>query len=116
MAKDKNRLTALQLDIVDLWVRGLTSREIADKLECSPETVRLTKKRDDIKQIFYNRQREQIIELMPLAVKRLKNILEDGSVQATAQIAAIKEVFERSHFNELTDNSDREIKITVSYE
>lgn len=115
MAKEK-RLTALQLDIVGAWVAGLSTKEIADKLECSVETVRLAKKNEELKQIYYDRQREQIIELIPLAIKRLKNILRDDDVQATAQIAAVKEVFERSHLKELTDNTDKEIKITVSYE
>jgi len=114
--KADKRTTALQLDIVDLWVKGLPTREIADKLNCSMECVRQVKKRDDLKQIYFDRQREQIIELVPLAVKRLRGILEDPYTQATAQIAAIRETFDRAHLSELTDSADKEIKITVNYE
>ena len=108
--------TVLQMDIVENWVAGLTNKEIAEKLDCSTETVRLAKKNDTLKHIYFDRQREQIIELIPLAIKRLRNILRDDDVQATAQIAAVREVFERAHLSELTDNADKEIKITVSYE
>jgi len=110
------KITTLQMDIVDLWIKGMSTREIADRLDCSMETVRLAKKREDLKQMFYDRQREQIVELIPLAVKRLRGILEDSSVQATAQIAAVKEVFERAHLSELTDGANKEIKISVSYD
>ena len=106
----------LQLNIVKLWADGLSNSEIAEKLACSTETVRSVKKNAELKQLYYERQRDQIVELIPLAIKRLKNILRDDEVQATAQIAAIREVFERSHLKELMDNTDKEIKITVSYE
>jgi orotate phosphoribosyltransferase-like protein len=112
----KKNPTVLQMDIVGLWVMGLSTREIANKLDCSDETVRLVKKNDDLKQIYYDRQREQVIDLIPLAVKRLRTILRDDEVQATAQIAAVREVFERARLTELTENADNEIKITVSYE
>ena len=103
------------MDILDLWVQGLSTREICSKLNCSDETVRLVRKNEELKKIYYDRQREQVIELIPLAIKRLREILRDDEVQATAQIAAVREVFERAHL-ELTDNIDKEIKITVSYE
>jgi orotate phosphoribosyltransferase-like protein len=112
----KGNPTVLQLNIVDLWVQGFSTKEICDKLQCSDETVRLVRKNDELKQIYFDRQREQVIDLIPLAVKRLKNILRDDDVQATAQIAAVREVFERAHLSELTDKTDNEIKITVSYE
>lgn len=112
----KGKPTVLQMDILDLWVRGLSTKEICGKLDCSDETVRLVKKNEELKKIYYDRQREQVIELIPLAIKRLKNILNDDEVQPNAQIAAVREVFERSHLSELTDSTDSEIKITVSYE
>jgi len=110
------KTTALQLDIVERWVQGMSTRDICEELKCSAETVRLVKKREDLKEIFYARQREQVIDLIPLAIRRLKDILRDPDTQATAAVGAIKEVFERAHLSELTDNADREIKITVTYE
>ena len=112
----EKRTTALQLDILDLWVQGWTTSAICDELKCSAETVRLVKKREDLKQMFFERQREQVIDLIPLAVKRLRDIIRDPDTQATAAVGAIKEVFERAHLSELTDNADKEIKITVTYE
>lgn len=117
MAKQtKGQPTVLQQDILDLWVQGVSNKEIAERLNCSVESVRNVKKNDDYKQQFYERQAAQIIELIPLAVKRLRDMLKDDDVQASVQIAAIKEVFDRAHLSELTDSTDNEIKITVSYE
>ena len=115
MAREKNP-TVLQMDIVGLWASGLSTKDIAEKLNCSTETVRGVKKNDDLRQIFYERQSEQIIELVPFAIKRLRHILRDEETQASVAIAAIKEVFDRAHLTELTKTGDSEIKITVAYE
>jgi len=113
---EKKQPTALQGNIIKLWADGLSNAEIAAHLACSTESVRTVKKNPDFKKLYYERQHEQIVELVPLAVQRLRSILKDDKVQATAQIAAVREVFERAHLTELTDNTDKEIKITVSYE
>jgi len=112
----KKQPTVLQMDIVGLWANGVNNKGIAETLNCSEETIRKVKKDEELKKIYYERQREQIVELLPIAIKRLRDILRDDCIQATAQIAAIREVFERSHLKELMDNTDKEIKITVSYE
>ena len=113
---DKKQPTALQGNIIKLWADGLSNSEIAAKLACSTESVRSVKKNPDFKKLYYERQHEQIVELVPLAINRLRSILKDDSVQATAQIAAVREVLDRSHLSELMNNTDKEIKITVSYE
>jgi DNA replication protein DnaD len=115
MSRDRNT-TKLQLDILDLWVRGLSTREISEQLQCSRETVRLCKKDEKLKQIFFDRQREQIIELVPFAIQRLRHILRDDSVQPSVQISAVREVLERAGLSEITDKVDKDIKIMVSYE
>jgi len=110
----KGRPTVLQMDILDLWVQGYKPREIADQLNCSLEVIRLVKNNESYKKLFAERQRGQIIDLVPLAVKRLRAILQDDAVLPSAQIQAIREVFERANIGELTSNS--EIKISVSYD
>ena len=113
---EKKQPTALQGNIIKLWADGLSNAEIATQLNCSTESVRSVKKNPDFKKMYIERQHRQIVELVPFAIKRLRRILTDDTVQATAQIAAVREVFERAHLTELTNNTDKEIKITVSYE
>jgi hypothetical protein len=108
--------TILQMDIVNLWILGLSVKEIADKLNCSAETVRSVKNNDTYKQIYYDRQREQVVDLLPLAIRRLRDILRDDETQASVSIAAIKEIFDRAHLSELTDNVDKQIQVKISYE
>ena len=108
--------TVLQMNIIDLWAQGWKENEIAIRLECSKETVRSVKKNETFKKMFYERQNTQIVELLPLAVQRLKNLLEAKNTQGTVLIAAVREVLERSHLSELMDTTDKEIKITVTYE
>ena len=114
-ANGKN-VTVLNMDIIELWAQGIPAAEIAIKLNCSVETVNATKKNEVYKKLFYERQNAQIVELIPLAVKRLTDMLKDDSVQASVQIAAIKEVFDRAHLTELLNTDNKDIKITVSYE
>jgi hypothetical protein len=117
MAKDKKtNPTVLQLDIVGLWVQGLSTREIADTLNCTPEHVRQVKKNDEFKQIFFERQREAVTELIPFAIKRLKNIIRDDEVSPATHIQAAREIFSMAHLDELTDKPDNEIKVVVVYE
>jgi orotate phosphoribosyltransferase-like protein len=113
---EKGRPTVLQEDIFRLWVQGLCTKDICQQLECSDETVRSVKKNETYKKLFYERQRDQVIELIPIAIRRLKDILHDPDAKEDAQIKAVKEVFDRARLNELTDDPDKEIKITVSYE
>ena len=112
----KEPKTALHGNIIKLWADGLSNSQIATQLGCSTESVRSVKKNPDYKKLYYERQHEQIVELIPCAISRLRSILKDDTVQATAQIAAVREVFERSHLSELMDNTDKEIKVTVTYE
>ena len=108
--------TVLQMDIIDKWAQGFKEEDICALLKCSRETVRSVKKSEQLRKIFYERQNAQIVELLPLAVQRLKGLLESNRTQATVLIAAIREVFDRSHLTELMDNTDKDIKITVTYE
>ena len=108
--------TVLQMDIIELWAAGVPGADIAAQLGCSVETVNATKKNDTYKRLFYERQNAQIVELLPLAVRRLTEMLKDDTVQAAVQIAAIREVFDRAHLTELLDAGNKDIKITVTYE
>jgi uncharacterized protein (DUF433 family) len=117
MARAKGKVvTVLNMDIIELWAAGMSNTDISKKLDCSIETVRAVKANNEYKRLFFERQNAQIIELLPLAVKRLSDMLTDDTVQASVQIAAIKEVFDRAHLTELLDAGNKDIKITVSYE
>jgi|GEM_PF-2555432 len=109
-------VTVLNMDIIELWSQGVSAADTAQQLNCSLETVRAVRNNDEFKKIFYERQNAQIVELIPLAVKRLTDMLKDDTVQASVQIAAIKEVFDRAHLTELLNTDNKDIKITVTYE
>ncbi|MDR1754261.1 MAG: LuxR C-terminal-related transcriptional regulator [Eubacterium sp.] len=113
---DKQPKTALHGEIINLWVSGLSNAGIAAQLGCSTETIRNVKKNPDYKQTYFEKQREQITELIPLAVKRLRDILTSNKHNGSTHIAAVREVLERSHLTELTANPDKEIKVTINYE
>jgi len=104
------------MDIIDLWAQGVSAADTAERLKCSVDTVRSVRNNAEYKRIFYERQNAQIVELLPLAVRRLTDMLKDDSVQAAVQIAAIREVFDRAHLTELLDAGNKDIKITVTYE
>jgi len=108
--------TVLHMDIIELWAQGVSNKEIAARLKCSTETVIATKQNEVYKKMFYERQNAQIVELVPLAIKRLTEMLKDDRVQASVQIAAIKEVFDRAHLTELLDVGNKDVRITVTYE
>jgi hypothetical protein len=108
-------VTVLNMDIIELWVQGVSASDTAERLNCSLETVRAVRNNDEFKRIFYERQNAQIVELLPLAVKRLRDMLTGEKVQDSVVIAAIKETFDRAHLTELLDTG-KDIKITVSYE
>jgi IS30 family transposase len=114
--KAKGKITTvLQLRIMELWADGHSVASIASALDCSEETVKNAKKLESVKQAYYERQNAQITELLPMAVKRLRDILRDDDIQASVQIAAIKEVFDRTHLDKLYENVDKEIKISIEY-
>lgn len=111
------RVTASKSNILDLWVQGVSTRDIAAQLNCSAGTVQRVKRSDKYRRLFYERQNAQVAELLPLAIQRLQDILKDGgSATANAQIAAIRQVFDRAHLSELLGDGGKEIKITVKYE
>lgn len=114
----KKRITSLQLEILQEWANGLKNKEIAEKLECSVEAVVKAKADPDIKKMFYEKQNEQIEELLPLAVKTLGDLLKNPKTMATVKIAAIREVFDRSHLKELLadDEKDHNINLNIKYE
>ena len=107
--------TVLQMDIIDLWVQGMSRKDIADTLKCTPKTVDNTKADPELKQLYYERCNRQIQDLVPLAITRLQDILNSQSVQGSVMIAAVNTVLDRSNLKELLV-TDNEIKITVSYE
>jgi DNA replication protein DnaD len=115
MSKKEKEPTLLQQRIVEMWANGVKNSDIAAELGCSIETVRLVKKNPDLKKNFYERQRENIVGLVPMAINRLKNILQDDKTQASVVIAAIKETLDRANLNEVLDAGDKEIKISIEY-
>ena len=108
--------TVLQMDIIDLWVQGMSRKDIADALGCTPKTVDNTKADPELKQLYYERCNKEIESLVPLAISRLRGILESDKTQGSVHVAAVREVLDRSHLKELLDTANKEIKVTVSYE
>jgi hypothetical protein len=104
------------MKVAELLMAGKTRREVADELKCSLKTVDAVKSDPDYKQMFYEKYTAQIEQLVPVALVRLRQLLEDDKTQATAQIAAIREVLDRSCLKELLEKVDQEIKVVVSYE
>jgi hypothetical protein len=112
----KGTPTNLQMDIISGLAAGMTSKEICAELSCSSESVRLVKNNPELKALYQKRCFEQFGDLVPLAYRRLKDLLNDESTQGSVVIAACREVFEISKVKELADNTDTQINIKVSYE
>ena len=110
------RGTALQMEIVSRMVQGMGRQEIAKDLGCSLKTVDDTKGDPALKRLYYEKCNEQIEQLLPLALQRLRDILTDNNQQGSVHVAAVREVLDRSHLKELIDATDKEIKVIVSYE
>lgn len=110
------RGTALQMNIIELLAQGKSRPEIAAELKCCLKTVDDVKGDATLKQIYYEKCNDQIETLVPMAISRLKGILEDDSQQGSVHVAAVREVLDRSHLKELLDATDKNINITISYE
>lgn len=113
----ERRTTTQQMDIISLWVEGKSRQEIATICGCSLRTVDGVKSDPELKRLYYERCSQQIENLVPLAIQRLYKLLHNDKTQATAQIAAIREVLDRSHLKELLNaNENKDIRVVVSYE
>ena len=110
------RGTVKQIQVLELLVQGFSRKEIADKIGCSVKTVDAVKGDPELRQIYYQRCNDQVEQLLPLALRRLKDIITDDKQQGSVHIAAIKEILERSHLRELTDDSNKPINVVISYE
>lgn len=108
--------TKLQMDIVELLAQGLTRHEIAEQLGCSVGTVSDVRNDPDLKQKYYELCNQQVEQLVPLALKRLKEILENDKANGSVHVAAVREVLDRSHMKELLDATEKKIEVIVSYE
>lgn len=110
------RETALQLDIIEMWVQGKSRQEIADTLGCTLKTVDNVKGDPELKQAFYRKCNAQIEELVPLAVQRLDKLIKDDKQQGSVHISAVREILDRAHLRELTEALTASVEITVRYE
>lgn len=110
------RGTALQMNIIQLLVEGKSRQEITEILGCCLKSIDDAKADPELKRIYYERCNDQIEQLVPTAIRRLKGILEDDTQQGSVHVAAVREVLDRSHLKELLDATDTEIKVVVSYE
>lgn len=110
------RGTALQLNIIELLAEGKSRQEISDILGCCLKSIDDAKGDPELKRLYYEKCNAQVEQLVPLAIQRLHGILKDDSQQGSVVIAAVREVLDRSHLQELLDKPDNEIKVVVSYE
>ena len=110
------RGTAQQMAILECYAKGMKRKEIAAHVGCNVQTVDKIKADPELKELFYKRCKGEIDELVPLAIKRLKVILESETAQDSVQVAAAREVLDRSYLKELATVTQSDIKLTVSYE
>lgn len=110
------RGTALQMNIIELLTQGKSRPQIAEELGCCLKTIDDVKGDTELKRVYYEKCNDQIETLIPMAIKRLKGILEDDSQQGSVHVAACREVLDRSHLKELLDTTDKNVNITISYE
>lgn len=110
------RGTKLQLNIIELLAQGKSRQEIASELGCCLKSIDDTKGDPELKQLYYEKCNAQVETLVPQAIRRLKDIIEDDKQQGSVHIAAVKEILDRSCLKELVEKVDKEIKITVAYE
>lgn len=108
--------TALQLNIIELLAEGKSRQEIAEILGCSVQSVSNAKNDDKLKQLYYEKCNDKVEALVPVAIKRLADILADDTQQGSVHVAAVREVLDRSHLKELLDVATKEVKVIVSYE
>jgi len=96
-------LTIPQLKSIELILQGKTAKQICDELEITPSTLRAWKKNDDFQLAIRDTRREIIYanrqnftRLLPIAFKRLEDVLKDEDIRAADTIRAIQVVFQGS--------------------
>lgn len=114
--KDQPQLTELQANILSLWAGGIKPAVIAEQLKCSRNTVYSIMRRKETRKLFYQAQAEGIRDLVPLAIKRLKDVLEDKKTPAPTVVTAAREVLDRARVNEQAGLVENEISVTVVYQ
>lgn len=107
--------TILQMDIIAAWADGLSRSETAERLNCSVAAVDKARNDPDLKRLYCERQQAQIESLVPAALKRLTDIINDDTMQGSVHIAAVREVLDRAHLSELLDRQNADIKVEIKY-
>lgn len=114
------RMTALQMEIIASYAQGMKRQEIAAAVGCDIQTVdRLKadmKKDPALMEAYYKRCGDEIESLVPMAIKRLRGIIESDTQQGSVHVAAVREVLDRSYLKELLDATQKEIRIEITYE
>ena len=110
------RETAQQMAIMEYLAKGMKRQEIAAAVGCNVQTVDRVKADPALKEAYYKRCKGEIDDLVPLAIKRLKAILESETAQSSVQVAAIREVLDRSYLKDLMTVTQSDIKLRITYE
>lgn len=114
--KGKRRFTALQLEIIEKLTDGLSQAATAEQLGCSPKTVCSVYNDPDIKVLYFQRCADKVQGLVPVAIKRLADILADDEVQPSVHIAAVREVLDRANLEQFIEEKKAEpIKVEIEY-
>lgn len=114
MSKTKGKPTLLQKKIIEYLVNGWKPKDIAIELDCNPVTVYKTKTIPELRQYYNEQCNDKLKDLLPIALKRLQELLEDNTQQGSVHIACIKEILDRSKISELTD-TQKNYNVVVSY-
>jgi len=116
----KKRMTAQQMEIIGRLAQGMKRQEVAADVGCDVQTVdRLKaamKKDPALKEAYYKLCGDEIESLVPLAIKRLRGIIENDVQHGSVHVAAVREVLNRSYLQELLDATQKEIRIEIVYE
>lgn len=114
------RGTAQQMEIVGRLAQGMKRQEIANEVGCNIQTVDRVKAalRTDpvLQELYYKGCSDEIVDAVPLIVRSLINMINDPTVQASAKVAAARELLSRSDLDRFLETTQKEIRIEIVYE
>lgn len=108
--------TQLQLDILNCLARGMSTEEVMTACNCSISSVKQTRANKELRVQYAEAMHNAIRGLVPEAIKELKRLITDPTVQDSVKVSAVKQVLEVSRISDIAGAVQQDINITVSYE
>ena len=66
--------------------------------------------------LYFEEISAEVLTLLPVALRRLREILENDDEKGTVYMAAIREVFDLSNIAENIEGDEKEIRVEIVYE